>query len=577
VEIDTALAESNLRIGIHDSGTTSWREGGWTNGIPDPGKAVFIESDYSSLTHGSLEVCSLKIEADAKMLIETGNSLIIEKDLIVNGSLELENNASLLIRDDHGVIENKGEMLVHKRTSYLEPYDYTYWSSPAEGNRLEDVFSDSPKNSFYTFSTARFEDLDSDGIDDNQDSWVNQVGVMQPGIGYTAMSPLIKPFKNYQYVVFKGKVNNGIIKVPIAVNSNTLSTQPQWNLLGNPYPSSVDIEAFLNHDSNNEILGKTIYFWTHNTPASVDSNTNTWKYSSDDYAMYTLGTGGIKASENGKIPSPYISSCQGFFIQGFDEGHAVFKNDMRTTAGTDNFFKPKKVKSPFEEKKIWLNLSNNEGAFSQILIGFVEGATKGIDRAYDGIRMQSQKYINLYSLSQNIPLAIQGLSPLKKNNKIQLGFENKIEESTLLEIGLEKVTDGLLNYGILLIDEHLKLKTDLRKGSYQFEMSQVGTFDDRFHLLITDKDDLKFGPLTQYAHSDDLLWRLYNNSLWLNTQLERNMVRVEIYDLNGRQLARSIIGDNIARIPWYGFPERAIYIIRVLMEDSSWIVKKILP
>ena len=576
-EIDTALAGSNLRIGLHDPGTTSWRDGGWTNGIPDSGKAVFIESDYSSLIHGSLEVCSLKIDSNAKMIVEQGNSLIIEKDLTVDGLLEIENNASLVIRDDYGIIENNGELLVHKRSSYLEPYDYTFWSSPVEGNRLEEVFSDSPQNSYFTFSAESFEDLNGDGLDDDQDAWKNLVGVMQPGVGYTAMSPLKKPFKNYQAVVFNGKVNNGIIEVPIEINANTISTQPQWSLMGNPYPSSIEIEAFLSHRSNKEILGKTIYFWTHSTQASEDSITNSLKYSSDDYAMYTLGTGGIKASANGKIPVPFISSCQGFFIQALNTGRAVFKNEMRTTNGTDNFFKPIKVKGPVEEKKIWLNLSNNEGAFSQILIGFVDGATQGVDQAYDGLRMQSGNYVNFYSLSMDLQLAVQGLPPIQNFKKVQLGFENKIEEPTFLEIGIEKVTDGLLDYSIILIDQHLKLKKDLRKGSYIFKLSQAGKFDDRFQLLLEKVDRFEVGTPPKHPHSDDLLWRIYDNSLWLNTLSEKIIASVEIYDLNGRQLIRSKIGDIEARIPWYGFPRRAIYIIRVLMEDSSWIVKKILP
>ena len=86
-------------------------------------------------------------------------------------------------------------------------------------------------------------------------------------------------------------------------------------------------------------INGTLYFWTHSTPLTFQQSTGDNSYSASDYAMYTLGTGGIKANPEGKEPSQYISSCQGFFVEGLKKGVLTFKNEMRTVEHNDNFFK----------------------------------------------------------------------------------------------------------------------------------------------------------------------------------------------------------------------------------------------
>jgi hypothetical protein len=52
------------------------------------------------------------------------------------------------------------------------------------------------------------------------------------------------------------------------------------------------------------------------------------------------------------------------------------------------------------KNRIWLNLTNTEGAFKQT-IGYVNGATNDYDRGYDALSFNGNSYINFYSVNNN--------------------------------------------------------------------------------------------------------------------------------------------------------------------------------
>ncbi|PXY38645.1 hypothetical protein DMB65_21900, partial [Flavobacterium cheongpyeongense] len=95
-------------------------------------------------------------------------------------------------------------------------------------------------------------------------------GVMQPGIGYIIRVPepnVLYPNGEFwntasyvQNLSFTGKPNNGNI------TSSQYMDKDKYYLIGNPYPSAINADDFLYGNANNSnILGGTVYFWTHNT------------------------------------------------------------------------------------------------------------------------------------------------------------------------------------------------------------------------------------------------------------------------------------------------------------------------
>ena len=571
--VDNADSGTNLRLGEYYSGPASFQNGSWQNGLPDLHREAVILSDYDSAENGNMAACDVHISNGTKVSVAAGNHLVVQNNLVVQGALEVLHEGSLVMLNDDGVVDNQGRIDIHKSTTQIKPFDYTYWSSPVKNAVLETVFGSSPKNSFYYFSTENFEDQDQDGLDDNNDAWVRVSGAMDVARGYTSMAPNA-PFSDHQKIVFQGEVNNGIIETPIGVQQNPSHTQSDWNLIGNPYPSAIDAELLLSLPENQGLLSGSLYFWTHTTPLTVDSQQGGKTYSSDDYAVYTLGTGGVRASSEGQLPSQYIASGQGFFVEALRQGVLTFNNAVRTLFHNNNFFKKNQGKDEPEANRIWLNLYNEQGAFSQILLGFIEGATDNFDQNFDGLRLSGNQYISFYAPMDQLQLAISGMPPFKGDETIKLGLENQIQEPVNLKITIDQIKGELRQKHIYLWDKLKNVVHDLRKGPYPFELPGKGVFDERFELRF--QEDI-------HPFSDDqiiptrIIWHTQNNSLFIKTNNNDKIRNVKIFDFNGRKIKDLNVGHSLAEIQWLGLPSRVMFLLRVQLEDSRILTGRIFP
>lgn len=459
--------------------STTWDNGIWSNGAPNAITTAIINSDYDTKLWGSLEVCSLQIKNGIAVNINPNDFLKVNNDLTVDGTLEILNNGSLLMVNDFGKVSVGGKINVHKTSTAIKKYDYIYWSSPMIDETIGNALSTSVSSRIYEFNTPVY--------DNNNSGWrgVNGMTKMKPGIGYIAMAPISGTFPQTQSVTFEGIINNGFIQAPIALSANNKDKVDDWNLIGNPYPSSIDADLLLDDPLNKNVVGGTVYIWTRNTQLDESKETN--KYTSDDYATYTVGTGGVAAVSGGFKPSGTIASGQSFFIEANTSGNITFNNSMRVhnTIDSQQFFKQPVTKSAQSKKdRIWLNLSNNQGAFNQLLVGFIEGASDNIDN-YDGLKFGGG-FVSFYSIIEEEEFAVNGRAPLSQNEIIKLGFSSYLEENDTLRIS-KATTEGKLNsseFDILLKDKLLNIVHDLNEKDYEFVIYEQGVFNDRFELII---------------------------------------------------------------------------------------------
>jgi hypothetical protein len=384
------------------------------------------------------------------------------------------------------------------------------------------------------------------------------------------MAPDSNPFIAKQTVIFKGLVNNGIINVPVALSNDSNNGNDDWNLIGNPYPSAISADLFLSDVNNTELLNGSIYYWTHNTSADVDN-----KYSAADYAIYNIGTGGIKANSQGEIPTGNIASGQGVFVEAIQSGNIVFNNEMRLKLENDNFFKTKKIKNNTrqDQDKIWLNLSNNQGAFSQILIGFMVGAGKQIESKFDALRFDGNNYLSFYSIVKKQHLAIQGTNPLSGEEIIPLGFSSVIQEKVTLKIGIAHIEGALSETNIYLIDNFLQKTHDLKISDYQFTLDKKGSFNDRFQL--------KFANSTlhndeEYFKEEILIISRGNEFINIYTNKTSILTTVKIYDLLGRTILETQPNKKEYFLSLEKFKYSGIFILQVELNNSKILTKKII-
>ena len=492
--------------------SSNWNGVSWSNGTPSAEKTLFFNENYPAFT--TVNSCSCTISSGKTVTIPEGNTLGLVFDYSGSGTLILENNAALYQSEDQ--VTNSGTIQLKRKTTPILFTDYTYWSSPVSSQKLIDVSPDTPSDKFYSFDAFR-------------DSWANEIAtnVMSVGKGYIIRGP--KTFSvtvaARHEAVFIGVPNNGEVSVPISVTDTS-------NLIGNPYPSAINADLFINR--NKDIMDGTIYLWTHNT--AITKNV----YTSDDYAVYNLlGGVGTSAAINSGInnakPDGKIASGQSFFVTSINGGGtAVFQNNMRVIGQNANFFKsssPKKLKSDEVEKhRIWLNLSNSEGAFKQILIGYATGATNDFDSSFDGESFDGNQFLDFYSINQDMNLVIQGRAlPFEETDEIKLGFSSTVAGSFMIKI--DDRDGDLVNKNVFIEDKLTNIIVDITNESYAFT-TEIGTFDNRFVLLYADKtlntDEFSNNKESVFVSSK-------NEQLQINSTNEF-IDEVAIYNLNGRKI-----------------------------------------
>lgn len=249
--------------------------------------------------------------------------------------------------------------------------------------------------------------------------------------------------------VFTGTPNDGAIG-----SSSNLSRSGAgyndfgWNLIGNPYPSSIDWDAISGWTKNN--VDNATY---------VHVNASTW-------ATYISGVG-----TNGG--SQYIAPGQGFFVSVTDNagvypeyGTIQMNDDVRVHNATA-FYKSE------VGNLARLKISAN-GYSDETVVWIVEDATTGFDGNWDAHK--------LFGYQNEAP---QIYSHISSNFSI-----NAIPEPQTITIGVKGLQSGTFTIeateildidDLYLKDEMTGIVTDLSNSSYTFDYNP-NIMDERFTL-----------------------------------------------------------------------------------------------
>ena len=502
------------------------------------------------------------------LTVQDGVSVTVTDVITVNtpGTFILENNASLVQIND---VTNVGRITYKRNTTPMNNFDYTYWSSPVSGQTLYNLSPNTLSDKYHSFTDP---------------DWIDELGSnpMIAGKGYAIRTPKagtwpngeVVSFPYTQKVKFIGVPNNGDYTY-IGISNN------KSYLLGNPYPSAIDADAFLNE--NHLILDGTIYFWTHNT--GIAPSGAFYVYNDNDYASYNLtgGTGTTAAATsisgvNFSVPSGKIAAGQSFFATGKGTGNVLFTNDMREVGGgvlgnNSQFFRTSKAKSKtstaIEKNRVWLNLYNNEGAFKQTLVGYLAGATNGYDNRYDGESFDEHEFVDFYSVTPDKYLVIQGRAlPFDETDTVPLGYRSKIVGN--FNIAIDQ-TDGLLaTQNVFIEDKLLNVIHNIKDTPYSFS-TQAGTFDDRFVMRYTYKT---LGTGDFDTLSNELIISKDKNELRIKSELE-TIKRVTIFDLLGRKVFEKDTEDSNEFRSSSVILSKQIGIVKVTLTNGKVISKKV--
>jgi len=532
--------------------STLWDGTAWSNAAPGPAVDAIIEGNYSALARGGFSAKTLTVNSGS-LTLEATKSVKIENVVTNNAGPSgiIVESGGALVQVINSANANVGAITVNRNSNSLLRLDYTMWSSPVSGTQTLAQFSpltsQSP-NRFYTYDSATdlYANVSPSTIFD----------VSNAGKGYLIRMPndasavTATPFAG----VFTGVPNSG----PITLSSLTAN---KYYSVGNPYPSVLDAALFLAGNPN--AVG-TLYFWrkTNGTANTFVDGTST----GTAYATWT-GAGGTASSSvapNNIVPSANIAVGQGFIVNTGTATSLNFTNTMRPNSSTATFLKTKAAASP---DRVWLNLTNATGAFSQALIAYMDTATLGFDNGIDG------EYINDSSLAltsniNNKEYTIQGRPAFDAADVVALNFKTDVAGE--YTIALDHF-DGVFATGqaVYLVDSKTASETDLKAGGYNFTAA-VGADNARFSLkyqktLKVIDSEFSDNSITVYGN---------NGSLFVKSAVSA-IQNIKVFDIQGRLIAeQKNVKSNTAAVA--NLKTNQTLIVQVSTEDNKVVSKKVL-
>ena len=526
--------------------SSSWTDGSnWNNGVPDATMDVIIGTGtFQPIIASNVSIKSLKLNELTSLTVNSGNNITVAGAITNNGMMTIENNANLIQAGTTN--DNTGNIIVKRNSNALSRLDYTSWSSPVS-NASQFLTTFSPltlTNRFYNYNEAT-----------NQYNEISSPSstIFAVGSGYLIRMPntaVAAPATEAFTGVFTGVPNNGTINKVITYNG---SAPFGYNLVGNPYPSAIDAQVFITANTTN--IESSLYFWRKTNGASGTA-----------YATYnsvgSVATGSGLTGTGSAAPNGTIQVGQGFFVKAKSASNLTFTNAMRLGTVSTQFFKTKQV----AKDRVWLNLTNIAGVFSQTLVGYLADATQGVDN-YDA------KYINdspiaLTSSINGEEYTIQGRPAFDASDVVALNF--KTDADGYYTIALDHF-DGVFATGqdVYLVDSKTGTETDLKAGSYTFNAT-AGIDNARFSLKYQ-----KTLKVDAPAFNENSV-RVYRNNgaLYVNSG-NIAISKITVFDIQGRLIteqknvkATSAVINNLKTV-------HQVLIVKIVSEDNKEVTKKV--
>ena len=576
--------------------STDWNTAAnWTpSGVPTnlqcvviptaPRNCVISGAAYNAYCH------NITVQNGGVLRVDPTNNNITVTDAVnvaAGGTFDIMNSGGLVQINN---VPNVGNINMQRITPPMYRYDYTYWGSPvtlASGYTLGTLSPLTLADKYYSWTPF---------VGASFGTWFQESAatIMDPRKGYIVRAPQTFSMSSSTKVpytaLFTGVPNNGVINSPVLYGTMGGPTyNDQYNLLANPYPSSISAGSFLNLANNASLIDGTIYFWTHNSAINAAYpdpfyNDFVYNYTASDYASWNkIGGVGTAASTGGAAPNGFIGAGQSFFVRSLNvTGNAIFNNNMRYGPGivpysNSQFFKPatdnaeqtvheNENEEDFEKHRLWLNMMN-PGSFSQILVAYAEGATNDWERGYDGIRFEHLESNSLYSVLGEEPLVIQARAlPFDPSDQVPLGF-NSIQNSEYT-IRIDHYDGDFESRSIYLEDKLLNVIHDLKESPYTFT-TEAGHFEDRLVLRYTNS------TLSNTDFSTSGL-SAFINQRKLYAAAGDTIMSIDVYEVNGKLVksyqpsvkAKSFEDDFLFA--------QGIYFAKIKLENGSIVTQKLM-
>lgn len=349
---------------------------------------------------------------------------------------------------------------------------------------------------------------------------------LSPGIGFAMKGTnAIATSQNY---VFKGEANNGTYQIPINTGDMVL--------LGNPYPSSLDSNKFIN--DNSSLFNGSIYFW-------IDGGSTSHYLANylGGYAIRNLVTGiapsvsstlisGLGNSNTALVPAQFMAVSQGFFIEATGTGNITFDNSQRIfkteSSGESNFHR-----TTTQNSIIRIGYEDPEGFHRQLALGFMANseADENYNPGYDALMIDNREDELFYIIENDISkkYVIQGVGTFHEFLEFPLGLN-------ITETGTHTIMlDGVENFDspVYIKDTYLQTIYNLSEDNFNPTLAP-GEYLDRFKVVFSSET---LGEDPVFKDSIEVFYN-GNNNLVINNPNNFTLNKIQVVNTLGQVIQK---------------------------------------
>lgn len=576
---DVAVYSANAVFRTYKSDGT-WRDSG-NNSVAAPDETTQTYKNFKTIFDANytipvagLTICECEVNNNINLTIPPNTRLTVQTGItnLGNGSNFIVNDVANLIQVEDGAANN-GDITAQKLFTFTVPYaptpnrqQYNYVISPVVGQNLKTIYLGNPTTLFHIESTNNF------GTSSGAYIPGRALAVKEPATSFVGANSVTAEFKGVPF--------NGELAYALAYTTSNSSVSHGYNLVGNPYPSNLDLQKLYDYNrggfTNKNVIDPTFQFWDNRGNTQLTQQGSS--YDGANYAKFNVinGTGvpagGTAAPFNpnppnplppARIPTQFVKVGTGFMVRAKNTANGqplYFNNSMRSSDNTGpGFFGKEGSKDRF-----WLSFTTpTEMQFMNAVVYFPNGNNAyGLD---DSDAFSSSERI--YSIVDEHEIAIQGRAPFTLDDKVDLGFSAFVSGTHTISIYNK---EGVFDNGqtIYLKDKQTGTITNLTENSYTFE-ANAGESTGRFEIIYKPETVL----VTDSVVKDGLA--VYRDGENFVIQSHKTIALVQVYDLSGK-LITVLKANHKKAILDASFFIKGMYVLRIKTADGEIANKKII-
>ena len=572
----------DVRVVTSNSEYRTYRtDGKWVDSdnvvVTDPVEATKSFENYKAIIKGNytvpaqgLTICECEVDnvAGAKLNIPQNTVLTVRGNIINNAGVGnfIATDGSNLMQIENDAV-NTGDITAQKLFTFTVPVpptpnrqQYNYVISPVVGQNLKTIYLGNPATLFHVESTNNF------GTSSGAYIPGRALAVKEPATSFVAANSVTAEFKGVPF--------NGELAYPLAYTTTNPTVNHGYNLVGNPYPSNLDLQKLYNYNrggfNNKNVIDPTFQFWDNRGNTQLTQQGSS--YNGANYAKFNVingtgvpagGTAAPGAIHPVRTPNQFVKVGTGFMVRAKSTANGqplYFNNSMRSSDNTGPGFFGKEG----SRDRFWLSFTTpTEMQFMNAVVYFPNGDNGyGLD---DSDASSSSERI--YSIVDEHEIAIQGRAPFTVDDKVDLGFSAFVSGTHTISI-YDK--EGVFAQGqnIYLKDKQTGVITNLSQNSYTFT-TDAGENTGRFEIIYKPETIL----VTDSVSKDQIV--VYRDQDNFVIQSPKTIASVEVYEMSGK-LFKVLKPNNKQAVLEGATLARGIYILHIKATDGEVTNKKII-